>query len=276
MDGDFRHWQNLFVAWLREGRGEPPDIYPSERMQTYRNLVFGNLESTYRQHFPRLHRYLGAQRWKQLVAEYLRSKHARSPIYHEMMGEFLEWLTKPDSFTLAGLGGALPLEKDRQKLRAVIEEPDRLMLELAHFDWIRYHLEMQEDPEGFAIVSHAELTAEATAPLVLLSIDATMLGYQHQVHLKSPSYCNRQAVQLLMFRDSEGKVSWHSISSLCARMGAILSSKACSPSALIEQVQKESGAKDKEAFSLLALHQLHELASHNVLVTMLTGNEKEA
>jgi hypothetical protein len=112
--------RTLQLAWARHLRdpSQPPprDVAP-QRMALYRSLCIGAVESLLAGSFPRLRRALQAPGWRALVARFYARHRCETPLFPEVGGELVDYLSGPDAAGLPAWAA-----------------------ELAHFEWTQQAL----------------------------------------------------------------------------------------------------------------------------------------
>lgn len=187
----FQQLQQQLTAHIRNPKQNsynPKDETAIEprRLKIYEELFFNNLHDFFSQLFPVCKTVLGEQRWAELIREYLIKHQSQTPLFHELAGEFLDFMH--NEFT--------PLEND----------PDFLM-ELAHYEWVELALTVSEE-SGFVINEDNK----PQSPIDLdtryqLSPLAWPLAYEWPVHKISkdfqPTEKPIEVTTLLMYRSAE-------------------------------------------------------------------------
>ncbi|ALN61242.1 hypothetical protein GLA29479_356 [Lysobacter antibioticus] len=112
--------RTLQLAWARHLRdpSHPPlhDVAP-QRMALYRSLCVGAVENLLASSFPRLRRALQAPGWQALVTRFYARHRCETPLFPEVGGELVDYLSQADTSDLPGW-----------------------VAELAHFEWTRQAL----------------------------------------------------------------------------------------------------------------------------------------
>jgi hypothetical protein len=199
------HFQNLqlqFAAHLRnptkvayQPEGEAP--IEARRLAVYEQLFFNNIESFFSQIFPVCAAILGELRWQQIVREYMVKHQARTPLFHALGAEFLDFFETEFE----------PIESD----------PD-FLLELAHYEWVELALSVStelgfadDELDSLKQMADSKSVSEAIA-LPQANLDAAYqlspvawpLAYEWPVHQLSkefqPSEKPSQATTLLVYR----------------------------------------------------------------------------
>ena len=159
----FFEMQRALTDHLRNPAQVAPPPLPEARLAVYRDAVFLNIERFMRDNFPRLAAVLPAASWQGLMRDYIVRHAARTPLFVELLSEFLTYL-----------------EHERQA------SADPLWLrELAHFDWLENALasDAREFENGAATLSPPLMThALAVNPVHQL------VRYVFPVHALSVEY----------------------------------------------------------------------------------------
>jgi hypothetical protein len=125
--------QRAFTDHLRNPAQVAPPPLPEGRLAVYRDAVFLNIERFMRDNFPRLAAVLPAATWQGLMRDYIVRHAARTPLFVELLSEFLAYLA------------------DERR-----DSSDPLWLrELAHFDWLENALatDLREMENGAATLA---------------------------------------------------------------------------------------------------------------------------
>ena len=157
--------QRRFAAHLRDpSRAPAPAGIEDRRLQVYRELFFDNLSSQLEGAFPVLHAILGAPRWGQLVRDFYRDHHCRTPLFLEVPREFVDYLA--------------------DERPAAADDPP-FLAELAHYEWVELALAIDEqDLAGIG----ADPADDLLAGRPLLSPLAWPLAYRFPVHRLAPDW----------------------------------------------------------------------------------------
>lgn len=199
MAKDFTDLQRRFAAHLRDPDGvpPPPDVEP-RRMAVYRELFFNNIASLLAGTFPVCRDILGEDGWRSLVRRFYASHRAHTPYFHELPGEFAQWL--------AGAGGADPALPP-------------FLAELAHYEWVELALSVSEarpDPERVDPQGDLLSGRPVVSPL------AWPLAYRWPVHRLSPAYRPEASGDvptfLVVYREDDGAVRFLQTDAATARL----------------------------------------------------------
>lgn len=199
---DFRDKQREFTAYIRDPKNNPPpaDI-EKQRIDTYRELFFNNIESFLSSNFPVLRTLLDNEQWFELVQDFYSKHSSQSPYFSQIPEEFLEYLEK---------------ERDASN-----DLP--FMLELAHYEWVEMALAVQKTEDRG---QRTEEDINLPGKTIQLSPLAWVLAYQYPVHKISPDFlpmvCPEQATFLIVYRDSKDDVNFIEITPVTYRLLEII------------------------------------------------------
>jgi hypothetical protein len=196
---DFTRRQYAFAANIRDPENNPPpEDIEDRRMQIYRELFFNNVESFISGSFPVLRQLHSGTAWHALVREYFSCHRSRSPLFHEIPREFLNWL-----------------EHERSGNPA---DPP-FLFELAHYEWVELALSIADIPPG---TRQADPHGDLLHGIPVLSPLAWHLTYRYPVHRIGPDYRPQQhgdtPTCLVVYRDREDGVGFLEINTVTKRL----------------------------------------------------------
>jgi uncharacterized protein len=213
-------YQHAMGQHLRNPPGcAPPAGQDTRRTQVYSTLVHANIESAIARTLPICKAVLG-RRWPKLIAAFWREARSHTPFFHELGGEFVQWLLQspPD-----------------------LKLPPWL-LSLAHYEWIELAVEVKptEAPTAWADPDTSAWSGDAP---VRLNPTLESLAYEWPVHRIGPGYKPRkpQPTWLLVFRDQAERVRFHQVNAPTMRLVALLQAGAATPMQACQQVALEMG-----------------------------------
>lgn len=127
--------RTLQLAWaqhLRDPSHPPPQDVAPQRMALYRSLCVGAVENLLAGSFPRLRRALQAPGWQALVARFYARHRCETPLFPQVGGELVDYLSGADASDLPAWAA-----------------------ELAHFEWTQQTLLLAAaaPPTGSAAMS---------------------------------------------------------------------------------------------------------------------------
>lgn len=186
MAASFATLQRRFAAHLRDPRrNKVPAGLEARRMKIYADLFYNNIEGFLAKAFPVIRRLTPDGRWHLLVREFFSSHRCRTPLFHQVAGEFLGWLQR----------------------RAPRRGEPGFLRELAHYEWIELDL-------ATAALDLADVAANARGDLLagrpMVSPLLRKLRYAWPVHRIGPDFMPRRPppapTHLLVFRDRRDDV----------------------------------------------------------------------
>ena len=118
--------QARFASCIREGTPEalPPGVQ-GEQMAVYADLFRRNIDGLLGGMLPVFRKAVGEARWQDMVRDFLRRHRSDEPLFRRLVEEFLEYLASE---------------------REQAGDPG-FTLELAHFEWLRLHLDFAPDAD---------------------------------------------------------------------------------------------------------------------------------
>lgn len=217
---------DAFAGWIRDPatRSPPPGI-EQRRLDVYRELFFNNVSGLLGGNFPVLRRIHGDTAWQALVHAFYRDHGSRTPLFTELPREFLRYLEARET------DPAMPW-----------------LRELAHYEWVELALQISEatrddvahDPQ---VGAGPDLGLALLAGRPLLSPLAWPLAYAWPVHRIGPDYQPLEAPDaptlLLLRREPDGRVSFHTLSPLAFR--------------LLQRLDEAPGLSGREQLAALAV-----------------------
>jgi len=196
---EFTRRQYAFAANIRDPANNPaPDDIEDRRMQIYRELFYNNVENFISGTFPVLRRIYSDADWHALVRAYFSSHKSRTPLFHEIPREFLNWL-------------------ESERTRNPADPP--FLCELAHYEWVELALSIAESP---AVAEQVDPDGDLLYGIPVLSPLAWHLAYQYPVHRIGPDYLPQQPGDmptcLVVYRDRDDAVGFLEINSVTKRL----------------------------------------------------------
>ena len=196
---DLSTQQLAFAAHLRNPEQNPaPEGIEDRRLKIYRDLFLGNLSSLLASSFPVLRNLYGDDQWRRLMRKFFADHRCHTPIFAEVPGEFLAFLTADYQ----------PADSDFP-----------FLIELAHYEWAELALSTSDQAIPWdSIDRRADLL---TGPPVVSPL-AWSLTYQYPVHRISPDFIpetpGSEPTRLLVYRDLADKVGFIQINLVTARL----------------------------------------------------------
>ena len=247
MSVDFKITQAEFSAYIKDpfNNPKPSDINP-QRIETYRELFFNNIDSFLSSNFPVLKTILTEQQWFELTQDFYAHHTCSTPYFSEIPEEFIDYL-----------------QHERKNTH---DFP--FLLELAHYEWVEMALSIAQE-EISANPSHfIENIASATLRLSPL---AWPLAYQFPVQQISPSHLPETAPStatfLLVYRAIDDDVNFIKISPITFRLLQILQeSDTVDCQHCLQQIAQESGYPQTDAIIASGLDTIKDLAGKNIIL----------
>ncbi len=246
MHVDFKAKQLEFADYIRDPFNNPrPEDVEQQRIETYRELFFNNIDSFLSSNFPVLRQILDDQQWFELSQDFYARHLCTTPYFSEIPEEFLDYL-----------------ENERQNSA---DYP--FLLELAHYEWVEMALS----------IAKQEITANTTEFIttifqqnIALSALAWPLVYQFPVQQISPSFLPEeipeQATYLLVYRDIADEVNFIQIPPVTFRLLQILQqNKAMSCENCLHQIAQESEHPNPKTIIQSGLQIIKDLAVKNII-----------
>ena len=243
---DFKDKQLEFANYIRDPFNNPrPSDIKQERIETYRELFFNNVESFLSSNFPVIRTLLDDQQWFELSQDFFSKHSCSTPYFSEISEEFLDYL-----------------QNERQNSA---DYP--FILELAHYEWVEMALS----------ISKEEITANSTLFIdqlfqqnISLSPLAWPLVYQFPVQQISTDFLPVtppvEPTYLLVYRDIADEVNFIQISPLTFRLLQILEeNKHIACEKCLTQIAKELAHSEPEKIIEAGLQILKDLASKNII-----------
>ena len=250
------HFQNLqqqFADYIRNPElvsyapaGEEP--IEQRRLTTYQQLFFNNIEGFFSQIFPVCVEVLGQQRWLEIVREYMLKHRSRTPLFHELGEEFLDFFNS--EFT--------PIASDPE-----------FLLELTHYEWVELALsvstEIGFDADNRKQAGSSEVDLESAYEL---SPVAWPLAYEWPVHQLSkafqPTEKPAQTTTLLVYRhehaNGDESIDFMSLTPLLYQFLMVLETTDSAQSAFDAVTESYNlTTEQRQSFALQALQELVDL-----------------
>lgn len=251
MSVDFKVKQLEFTRYIRDpvNNPAPADVKP-ERMATYRELIFNNIEGFLAGNFPVIRKILDDVQWFELAQDFFSKHTSRTPYFSEIAEEFLDYLenerANPTDFPF--------------------------LLELAHYEWVEMALSIAKDE----VRAKQHLPGDLLHQTVKLSPLAWPLVYQFPVQLISPEYLPlappEQPTCLIAYRDQDDEVKFVEINSMTYRLLEIIQEHGrIITEACLNQVAQEFHHPNHDAIITGGLQILKDLAKKIVISICETG-----
>ncbi len=247
MKVDFKATQSEFANYIRDPFNNPrPADIKKQRIETYRELFFNNIESFLSSNFPVLRAILDEQQWFELSQDFFVRHSCSTPYFSEISEEFIDYL-----------------QNERENSA---DYP--FLLELAHYEWVEMALSIAKDE---ITVNTDDFIANVFQQTISLSPLAWPLAYQFPVQQISPSFlpdsAPKQPTFLLVYRDIADEVNFIQISPITFRLLEILQEKeSISCENCLQQIAKESNHSEPETIISSGLQIIKDLAEKNIII----------
>ena len=247
MKVDFKAKQAEFSAYIRDPFNNPrPVDVPQQRMETYRELFFNNIDSFLSSNFPVLKTILTGQQWTELYQGFFATHPCTTPYFSEIPEEFIDYL--------------------QNQRKNDCDYP--FLLELAHYEWVEMALSISQQENKNNSDEFIDHIAEQS---IALSELAWPLAYQFPVQQISPAFLPEvvpsEPSYLLVYRDITDEVNFIKISPITFRLLQILQENGPWPcQRCLQQIAKESGHPDPAKIITSGLEIITDLAKKNIIV----------
>ncbi|MCK4842565.1 MAG: putative DNA-binding domain-containing protein [Methylococcales bacterium] len=251
MKVDFKAKQQEFSAYIRDPSNNPqPADVSQQRMNTYRELFFNNIDSFLSSNFPVIKTILNDQQWFELVQDFFSKHPCQTPYFSEIPEEFLEYL-----------------QNERQN-----NADYPFLLELAHYEWVEMALSIAKDE---ITANTAEFINDISQQTIALSPLAWPLVYQFPVQQISPEFlpeiAPKEPSYLLVYRNIEDEVHFLQTPAITFRLLQILQeNKAMSCEDCLQQIAQESAHPEPETIIAAGLKIIKDLAEKNIILYAIT------
>ena len=248
---EFQRFQHAFTSHIRNpyDNRRPPGV-TTQRMRLYRRLVYQNLENLLLKCFPVLRKVLGERRWSGLVRSFLANHRSNSPFFHDIPGEFIQFLQEQDT---------------------IPAEYPKFVLELAHYEWIELMLSISEEqPAWESIDEEINLEGSILEQYPALNPVLANLGYSWPVHRIAPrSRVSPTETYLLVFRDRNDQVQFIEINVFTSRLIQLLETGEYTGRMALEIIAVESRHPSPEAVIAGGLKVMQDLAARGAILGVL-------
>ncbi len=181
----FKQAQVDFASHIRDPKSNQiPDHIEARRMDIYRNLFINSISGLLSGSFPVIRSLYTDDAWEQLVRQYFKKEHNKTPHFPEIPREFVEFLKQHE-----------------------VDPLRPFLYELAHYEWIELHLEKHTvEINKDHSMTERQLLDETPVVSPLVKIQA----YQYPVHqIKTefqPIEPAAQPLFMLIWRDGDYQV----------------------------------------------------------------------
>jgi len=250
MNVDLKAKQLEFSAYIRDpfNNSKPADV-AQQRMETYRELFFNNIDSFLSSNFPVLRKILDDTQWFELSQDFFAKHPCKTPYFSEIPEEFIDYL-----------------QNERQN-----NTDHPFLLELAHYEWVEMALSISKEEIN---ANTDEFITNLAEESLALSALAWPLVYQFPVQQISPSFlpetAPEQATYLLVYRNIDDEVNFIQIPAMTYRLLQLIQNNSgLSCNDCLIKVAEESAHPEPNIIIDAGLQVLKNLAKKNII---LPGN----
>lgn len=247
MKVDFKAKQSEFSAYIRDPFNNPkPADVKQQRMETYRELFFNNIDSFLSSNFPVLRKILDDTQWFELSQDFFAKHPCKTPYFSEIPEEFIDYL-----------------QNERQN-----DSDYPFLLELAHYEWVEMALSISKEEIS---ANTAEFIRNLTQESISLSPLAWPLAYQFPVQQISPSFlpetAPEQSTYLLVYRNIDDEVNFIQIPAITFSLLHLLqNNNAMSCNDCLMQIAEQSTHPEPTIIIDAGLQVLKSLAEKNIIL----------
>lgn len=246
MKVDFKAKQAEFSAYIRDPFNNPrPADVKKQRIETYRELFFNNVESFLSSNFPVIKTLLNDQQWFELTQDFFSNHSSTTPYFSEISEEFIDFL-----------------QNERKN-----DSDYPFLLELAHYEWVEMALSISKED---VTANTKDTLSKLPEGNISLSPLAWPLIYQYPVHQISlsflPESVPEQPTCLLVYRNIEDDVNFIQIPMITFRLLQLLQENetiACEDCLL--QIAQESAHPEPDKMIASGLQIIKDLAEKNII-----------
>ena len=247
MKVDFKAKQSEFSAYIRDPFNNPkPADVELQRMETYRELFFNNIDSFLSSNFPVLRAILNDTQWFELAQDFYAKHPCTTPYFSEIPEEFIDYL-----------------QNERQN-----DTDYPFLLELAHYEWVEMALSISKEE---IVANTAEFINNLAEKTLSLSALAWPLVYQFPVQQISPSFLPEippeQVTYLLVYRNISDEVNFIQIPAITfSLLQLIQNNNKPSCNEYLIQIAKESAHPEPDIIIDAGLKIVKDLAEKNIIL----------
>lgn len=244
----FIQTQLQFAQHIRnpEKQAKPADI-EDRRMGIYRDLMYNNIESFLVSGFPVIRSIYTDEYWHKLVRDFFIQHRCKTPYFHEISQEFIDYL---------------------QKRREPQPEDPAGLAELAHYEWTELALSISEEEIE---LSQVNPNGDLLKARPLLSPLAWTLVYQFPVHKISIEYLPEVApdklTYLVIYRDRMDEIHFMEINEVTAHLlHQIDQQPSVTGYEILQEIAEQLNASKPEAVIRAGLASMQELQARGVIL----------
>lgn len=247
MKVDFKAKQNEFSAYIRDPFNNPrPADVKQERIETYRELFFNNVDSFLSNNFPVLKTILNEQQWFELSQDFFSNHASSSPYFSEIPEEFIDFLQNE--------------RKNKDDLP--------FLLELVHYEWVEMALSIAKENIKTNPRHFIENLVQQT---IALSPLAWPLAYQFPVQEISPAFLPTKTPEeptyLLVYRDTDDEVQFMKTPPITFRLLQIVQdNESISCEDCLKQIVQEAAHPEPDTLFASGLLAIKDLAEKNIII----------
>ena len=247
MKVDFKAKQNEFSAYIRDPFNNPrPADVKQQRIETYRDLFFNNINSFLSSNFPVIKTILSEEQWFNLAQDFFSNHVSTTPYFSEIPEEFIDYL-----------------QNERSN-----ENDYPFLLELAHYEWVEMALSIAKEEINANTNDFIKNLPQQT---ISLSPLAWPLAYQFPVQQISPAFFPEELPEeptyLLVYRDIADEVNFIQIPPITFRLLQIVQeSESISCEDCLNQIAQESAHPEPDKIFASGLSAVKDLAEKNIIL----------
>ena len=246
MKVNFREKQNEFASYIRDPFNNPrPADVKQQRIETYRELFFNNINSFLSNNFPVIKTILTEDEWFDLAQDFFSTHTSKSPHFSEIPEEFIDYLQNERKNS-----GDYPF-----------------LLELAHYEWVEMGLSIAlEEVSNNSVDFIKNLTQQK----ITVSPLAWPLAYQFPVQKISPVFLPeifpKEPTYLLVYRDISDEVHFMQTPPITFRLLQIIQDDEGKPCEdYLKQIAQESTHPEPDKIFSSGLSAITDLAKKNII-----------
>ena len=250
----FQNYQHQFVNYLRNPlRTEDiPTTLPAG-INVYEKLLHNKIDGSLRTCFPITNELLGARHWQLLVQDFIKIHRCQSPLYREIPGEFIDYLTN---------------EKSQ------IELP-QFITELAHYEWVELVLETEKPSHSdiiFPINDDLLTNTPALNPVLhlihyLYPVQTISASDEHWKNWENrPTPYKQEIVILAGIRDTHYKVQFIELNAITARLIELMQEGVSTGEQVLLKLAAEMHYSDHETILPYGIDILQQLKTQQIII----------
>lgn len=194
--------QKRFADHIRDpDNAPPPEGLEDRRLAIYRRLFFNNLRNLLAVQFPTVRGIYSDREWESMIRDFMVHHRPKTPLFPELPNEFLRYLNET---------------------RDKADDPP-FLLELAHFEWLKRTLRLDEQDIADAV---CDADGDVAEGIPVLSPLARLANYRFPVHLvdrnNQPETAPDQATLLLVYRNRRDRTGFLKLNPVSARLFQLL------------------------------------------------------